>query len=197
MIGSVISAPYDFRQLFDNFLSVFECRAMAVGVQGGVFHFSQRIAPDRFVWRGSCWFPSSRGCNNVVRLPEATAMDANGMAKIPMFEVLKNSARKNTGVWLMALVLAAAIYSHYRTSQELWEVCGLASSLTRDHFDSEDLDKPHSFLDTEALRRDVERHGRLMSEDSREGREYRWRYLALRNLEKRCSDFEFRVQPSR
>ena len=90
-------------------------------------------------------------------------------------------------------------YSHYRTSSELSEVCSLAATLhersgeRRGYFELEDLEESAQLaLDWKSLSQKVARHERLMSEDSREGREYRWRFRVFRELEKKCRlDFPF------
>lgn len=115
-----------------------------------------------------------------------------------MFERIASSVRERPVVWLLSGILAITAYSHYQTSRELSEVCSVSATLYGDYVDLEDLQNLEDYLKKKAQRgldsisQKVEKHQRLMSEDTREGREYRWRFRAFRELEKKCGrEFPF------
>jgi hypothetical protein len=101
---------------------------------------------------------------------------------------------KNPLAWILAGLLALSVYSHFRTGAKFTEACTLFDALQQGYFET--ATPPNLSLDWEAIGKQATDHERLMAEDSREGREYRWRYRTKGDLEKICGSRLAPPEPS-
>lgn len=100
--------------------------------------------------------------------------------------------QKRLVIAILIALLAFSLYSHYRTSSSFARACNLVGDLKSGFVDIEAIaESPESYqpapFDVDALARELENHERLMSADTPEGREYRWRLFSERELEALCA----------
>ncbi|EQB34876.1 hypothetical protein M947_10450 [Sulfurimonas hongkongensis] len=88
---------------------------------------------------------------------------------------MKNKFIENIGVWILVGLLIFSIYSHYKTGEDLENICIKVQALNEGYLDIESHEKFMSNgIELDSIAITMKKHNDLMNSNSSEAKAYKW-----------------------